>query len=101
MFYCLGFAIWSKRTDQEIKKEVKKSMASKGMNIPHNVANVINAVYVEKICNMGTIKKEEEIAYTEYKKWVREQRQKLKRDPVPGVKLELVKVSSMISCGRS
>lgn len=93
----IGTAIWSQRTEQEIKKELKKSLASKGVGMPTNVASVINTVYVEKLCSLSTLKKEEELAYKEFKKWVREQRQKLKKDPVPSAKIELVKVSSPTS----
>ena len=38
---------------------------------------------------------EDETAYKEYKKWVREQKLKLKRDPIPGAKVELVKVTTV------
>lgn len=87
-----GLAIWSKRTDQEIQKEAKKAITSRGMHIPASVATVVNAVFVEKICTLAEMKAEEGVVYAEYRKWLREQREKLKKDPLQAVKLELVKV---------
>lgn len=94
--FILGFAVWSKRSDKEIKKEAKKALASKGVNIPNNVALAINTVFIEKSCSMAVFKKEQEMVYAEYKKWIREQKQKLKKDPLPSVKGELVKVSTLV-----
>lgn len=91
-----GFAVWSKRSDKEIKKEAKKILANKGLSIPNNVALTINTVYIEKSCTMATFKKEQEMVYAEYKKWVREQKEKLKKDPLPMAKVELVKVTRLV-----
>jgi len=87
-----GYAIWSDRTEQDIAKEQKKSLASKGVVIPSNVAMVITAVHLDKVCTMKELAKEEEIACAEYRKWMREQRKKQKKDPLPMAKTELTKV---------
>ena len=38
------------------------------------------------------MKKEEEYAFGQYRKWIREQRKRLKKDPLPIIKTELLKV---------
>jgi hypothetical protein len=88
-----GVAIWSKRSEQDLKKEAKKAVANNGLNIPASVAYVINAVYIDKICTLSELRSEDGVAYAEYKRWVREQREKRKQDPLPAVKQELVKVT--------
>lgn len=50
-----GIAIWSSKTDEEIQKEKKKSLASKGLVIPNYVSMIVNAVYLEKICSLKGI----------------------------------------------
>jgi hypothetical protein len=92
----LGVAIWSKRSEQDLRKEAKKAVASKGLNIPASVAYVINAVYIDKTCTLAELRSEDAAAYAECKRWVREQREKRKQDPLPAVKLELVKVTCTI-----
>ena len=87
-----GFAIWSKRTDKDIQKEMKKSLASRGMVIPMNVAMVITAVYLEKSHTMKALKDEEELACLEFRKWVMEQKKKNKKDPITSAKVEVSKV---------
>jgi hypothetical protein len=76
-----------------LKKEAKKAVANKGLNIPASVAYVINAVYIDKICTLSELRSEDGVAYSECKRWVREQREKRKQDPLPSVKQELVKVT--------
>lgn len=88
-----GKAIWSKRSEQEIQAAMKKALAAKGMNIPSAVAQVINAVYVEKTHKMKEYRNEDELACIEFRKWIREQKKKSKRDPIVLAKLELTNVS--------
>ena len=87
-----GFAIWSKRSDKEIQKEMKKSLASRGLAIPMNVAMVITAVYLEKSHTMKALREEEELACLEFRKWVIEQKKKNKKDPITSAKVEVSKV---------
>ena len=87
-----GFAIWSKRSDKEIQKEMKKSLASRGMLIPPNVAMVITAVYIEKTHTMKALREEEELACLEFRKWIMEQKKKNKKDPIITAKVDLSKV---------
>jgi hypothetical protein len=88
-----GKAIWSKRSEQEIQAAMKKALAAKGMSIPSAVAQVINAVYVDKTHKMKEYRDEDELACIEFRKWVREQKKKSKRDPIVLAKLELTNVS--------
>ena len=84
-----GFAIWSKRSANEIKKEVQKNVALKTMNIPRSVANIIKAVHLDRTHSMKQIRKENELAAIEYRKWMIETRQKIKKDPLPQAKMEV------------
>ena len=85
-----GFAIWSQRSASEIKKEVAKSVAAKTLNIPRSVATIIRAVHLERTHTMKQIRKENELAAIEYRKWMIESRQKTKKDPLPQAKAEVV-----------
>ena len=44
-----GMAIWSKKSEKELQRELKKSLAAKSLNIPDSVYMVIGAVYLEKV----------------------------------------------------
>ena len=89
-----GFAIWSKRSASEIKKEVAKSACKKTMNIPRSVATIIRAVHLERTHTMKQIRKENELAAIEYRKWMMESRQKTKKDLYPRLRLKLHLVGS-------
>ena len=86
-----GFAIWSKKSDKEIQREVKKNLANKGIQMPEAVASVIRAVFLEKTHTMKEYKKDNELACIEFRKWMIEQKQKLKKDPLPAAKIEVSK----------
>lgn len=88
-----GRAIWSKKSDAEIQQELKKAMASRGIQIPTAVAQVITAVYIERTHKMKEYKEEDELACIEFRKWIREQKKKSKRDPIVAAKIELANVS--------
>ena len=45
-----GFAIWSKKSEKELQREMRKSLATKSMHVPENVAMIIRAVHLEKVC---------------------------------------------------
>lgn len=87
-----GFAIWSKRSDKDIQKENKKILASKALQMPEAVVNVVRTVYLEKTHSLREFKKINEIACIEFRKWMVEQKTKLKRDPLPLAKVEVSKV---------
>lgn len=80
-----GRAIWSERSDKEIQKEVKKSSAYNSLNIPPGVAMVISAVHIEKTHTMSEMRKFDEIAWLEYRKWMLEQKKKSKNADVLSV----------------
>jgi hypothetical protein len=86
-----GMAIWSKRTPKEITAELKKVTANKGMNIPPNFFRIIVNVFLEKTFSMKEMRKENELHGIEFRKWMIEQRKKLKKDPLPVVKAEASK----------
>jgi hypothetical protein len=106
----VGYAIWSKRSEKEIQKEIKKQLLAKGMNIPENIQKVIRAVlthslthslihslthsfkvYIERSHSLKQYKKENELACTEFRKWMTEQRRKTKKDMLPAAKVEVSK----------
>ena len=44
-----GFAIWSKKSEKELQREMRKSLATKSLHVPENVAMIIRAVHLEKV----------------------------------------------------
>ena len=89
-----GFAIWSGRSDKDIQKEIKKNLANKALKLPEAVSMIIRTVYLDRTHTFKEIKKENELACLEFKKWMNEQKNKSKKDPLPMVKMEVVKVSA-------
>ena len=87
----VGYSIWSKRSDQEIQKDIKKTLANKGANVPENIAKIIRAVFIEKTHTMKQYKKENDFAAGEFRKWIIEQKKKTKKDPLPPAKIEVVR----------
>lgn len=85
-------AIWSKKSDAEIQEEVKKSLASKSIPIPRPVRQLVTSVFVERLFSMREYKQFDELAFVEFRKWMLEQRKKLKKDPLPVAKIEVSKV---------
>lgn len=86
-----GIAIWSKRSDEEVKREMKKYMAAKALKVPDYVANVVRCVYLERIMTMKEMRKENELDVINFRKWMIEKRKKNKKDPLPPAKLEVSK----------
>jgi len=86
-----GYAIWSKRSDQEIKKATQKGIADKAMFMPPSVTLVITSVYVERTHTMKQLRKDNELACIEFRKWMIEQRKKTKKDPLPMAKIAVTK----------
>ena len=37
----LGFSIWTKKSDKEIQRELKKSLSAKALNVPEKTAMII------------------------------------------------------------
>lgn len=90
---CPGFAIWSKKSDKELQRELKKALEKKALNIPEQVAMIVRAVYIEKTQTLKSMKKEFELDYITFRKWVIEQKKKTKKDPLPMARIEVSKVS--------
>eukprot|EP01035_Chromulina_nebulosa_P019074 gene19074-24899_t len=86
-----GKAIWSKKSDQEIQREIKKNQASKGLYIPSFVIQVVTALYLDKSHKWQEYKLEDELACIEYRKWVNQQKKKSKKNPIQVAKLEVSK----------
>ena len=57
---------------------------------------VINVVFIEKICTLAELKLSEELLYNEYKKWLRHEKLKMKKDPMPNIRLSLVQVRYIV-----
>ena len=93
-FSCnLGFAIWSKKSDKELQRELKKALEKKALNVPEPVAMIIRAVYLEKSHTMKKMFKDHELACMGFRKWVIEQKRKTKKDPLPLARIEVSKVA--------
>jgi hypothetical protein len=86
-----GYAIWSKRSDKEIQREVKKNVATKSLQMPEAIVTVIKAVFLERTHTYRELRRENELACIEFRKWMIEQRGKLKKDPLPIAKCEVSK----------
>ena len=71
---------------------MKKALATKSMNIPTSVVEVLTAVFIEKKYTMKEMKAINEMAFLDYRKWFREQKKKSKKDPIPPAKTEIAKV---------
>ena len=82
-------AIWSKRSDEEVKREMKKYLSEKALKVPDYVTNIIRCVYLEKIATMSEMRVDHELDVINFRKWVLEKRKKTKKDPIPGVKIEV------------
>ena len=70
---------------------MKKNLASKSLKVPEAVVTVIKAVFLDKTHTYKEFKKEQELACIEFRKWMIEQRGKLKKDPLPPAKVEVSK----------
>jgi len=86
-----GMAIWSKRSDEEVKREMKKLLAEKALKVPESIATVVRCVYLERTHTMKEMRKQNELAVIEFRKWMIEQRKKTKKDPLPGAKMEVAR----------
>jgi hypothetical protein len=86
-----GYAIWSKRSDQEIKRATQKGVADKAISMPPSVTLVITSVYIERTHTMKQLRKDNELACIEFRKWMIEQRKKTKKDPLPMAKMAVTK----------
>jgi len=86
-----GFAIWSKRSDEEVKREMKKYLAAKAMRVPDYVENIVRCVYLEKLMSMKEMRNEHELDVINFRKWMIEKRRKTKKDPLVPAKLEVSK----------
>jgi hypothetical protein len=84
-----GMAIWSKRSDDELKREMKKLQAEKALKVPESIATVIRCVFLERTHTMKEMRKQNELAVIEFRKWMIEQRKKTKKDPLPGAKMDV------------
>lgn len=84
-----GMAIWSKRSDDELKKEMKKIQSEKALKVPESIATVIRCVFLERTHTMKEMRKQNELAVIEFRKWMIEQRKKTKKDPLPGTKMDV------------
>lgn len=86
-----GMAIWSKRSDEEIQREMKKHLASKSLKIPEVVSSFIRCVHLERSHTMRQMRAENELGAIEFRKWMIEQKKKTKKDPLVQAKLEVSK----------
>jgi len=86
-----GRAIWSSRTEEEIMKEARKAAIARSQAIPSKVALVVTTVYLDKLCTLKELRAEEAVLVKDYLKWVRDQRKRTKKDPLPGARKELAK----------
>eukprot|EP00607_Mallomonas_marina_P009310 CAMPEP_0182417940 /NCGR_PEP_ID=MMETSP1167-20130531/2402_1 /TAXON_ID=2988 /ORGANISM="Mallomonas Sp, Strain CCMP3275" /LENGTH=312 /DNA_ID=CAMNT_0024591843 /DNA_START=263 /DNA_END=1201 /DNA_ORIENTATION=- len=88
-----GYAIWSKRSDVEIQRDIKRAAASKALTIPESVAKIVQLVHLERTYKLGELKKDRryELGVIDYRKWLGDQRKRTKKDPIPLAKVEVSK----------
>eukprot|EP00596_Hydrurales_sp_CCMP1899_P000960 CAMPEP_0119034622 /NCGR_PEP_ID=MMETSP1177-20130426/1627_1 /TAXON_ID=2985 /ORGANISM="Ochromonas sp, Strain CCMP1899" /LENGTH=310 /DNA_ID=CAMNT_0006992189 /DNA_START=224 /DNA_END=1157 /DNA_ORIENTATION=- len=86
-----GFAIWSKKSEKELQRELKKALEKKALNVPSEVEMIVRAVYLEKTQTIKSMKRDYELDYITFRKWVIEQKKKTKKDPLPLAKAEVSK----------
>jgi len=86
-----GIAIWSKRSDEEVKREMKKYLAAKASKIPDYIANIVRCVFLEKIMTMKEMREEHELDVINFRKWMIERKKKTKKDPLVSAKLDVSK----------
>jgi hypothetical protein len=86
-----GIAIWSKKSDKEIQRQAKKLQGMKTVVIPELVSLVVRAVFLEKTHKMRDIKDQNEVAFREFRKWLRDRKKKSKKDPLATAKVEVSK----------
>jgi hypothetical protein len=96
-----GIAIWSKKSDQEIQRQAKKLQDSKTVYIPDLVSLVVNAVFLDKTHKISDIKAQNEVAFREFRKWLRERKKKSKANPLAIAKVEVSKKWLMQAPGQS
>ena len=97
--FVTGRPIWSKKTAQDLQREMKKALLSKGMHVPPVVAQVISALYLDRThSSLKHYKSDDEIAAIEYRKWISDQKKKPSnkgKDPVMAAKIEVSKVQTV------
>jgi hypothetical protein len=72
-------------------KEARKAAIARSQAIPSKVALVVNTVYLDKLCTLKELRAEETVLVKDYLKWVRDQRKRTKKDPLPGARKELAR----------
>ena len=92
----IGRAIWTGKSDQQIKAEYRKNQALKAMRMPETVRKLIEDVFIEKNIKMRDYPKKNKLAVVEYRKWLMEQKQKqanskVKKSPLLAAKIEVSK----------
>ena len=88
-----GFAIWSKKSDKEVQRELKKALASKASKVPDAVATVVRLVYLDKVRKMSQLKKDPayELAVIKFREWMVEKKKKGVKDPLTLAKNEVAR----------
>ena len=86
-----GMAIWSRRTGKELNAERQKALRDKVVYVPPNFERIITCVFLEKTHTMKQMRAENELAVIEFRKWMLKNRKRLKKNPLPVVKIEVSK----------
>lgn len=96
MLAILGRAIWSDKSEKDIKKE--KKSASSRLSIPRAILDIVQAVHIDRTHTFKKLRKDPDFALDaiEYRRWMSDQRKKTNKDPLPAVKREVVKVSQSL-----
>ena len=53
---------------------------------------MLEALFVERICTLGELRRQEDMLHSDFRTWCRERGESLKKDPVPPVVAELTQV---------
>jgi transposase-like protein len=66
------------------------------LNVPSEVEMIVRAVYLEKTQTIKSMKRDYELDFITFRKWVIEQKKKTKKDPLPLAKIEVSKVNKVM-----
>lgn len=83
-----GVSIWSKK---EVDT-VKKTPVVKTLFVPEAVASIVTSVYIEKTRKLSDVKKEDQLGYITFRKFMVDLKKRSKKDPIMQSKLEVSKV---------
>lgn len=81
-----GVGTWSTRSEKELR-DPKKGVQLNTMKVPAKFVKLVIDVYLEKVRTMKDFRRENELTTIEFRKWMIDQRKRLKKNPLFPVKV--------------